>query len=175
MRRTDLKEALEDLVDRTGRVEDMLDVLASIYRERARHVRYRVFEDQMLATAHVLHEASEAVARIFGEGQDEALERAAGRAAWQAAHEAGRRNPAEITIDTPTFLVLNLIEHGAADENEIRAELEATKRGREVLAGDRRAPGRQIDTLERLGLIRFVDDRAVITQRARRGPIRVLP
>ena len=93
MRRNDLKAKLEDLVDRTGRVEDMLDVLAGIYHERARHPEYAELRGQMNATAHVLHEASEAVAGIFDEEDEEALEHAAGRAAWQEAHEAGRRNP----------------------------------------------------------------------------------
>jgi hypothetical protein len=65
MRHTSLKQQLEDLVDRTGRVEDMLEVLAGIYRERARHPEYIELRDDMLATAHVLHEASEAVADIF--------------------------------------------------------------------------------------------------------------
>jgi hypothetical protein len=65
MRRTDLKAKLEDLVDRTGRVEDMLDVLAGIYHERARHPKYAELRGQMNATAHVLHEASEAVESIF--------------------------------------------------------------------------------------------------------------
>ena len=67
MRRTDLKAKLEDLVDRTGRVEDMLEALASIYRERARHPEYAELRGQMNATAHVLHEASEAVTGIFDE------------------------------------------------------------------------------------------------------------
>ena len=40
MRRNELKAKLEDLVDRTGRVEDMLDVLSGIYLERARHPEY---------------------------------------------------------------------------------------------------------------------------------------
>lgn len=86
----DLKAPLEDLVDRTGRAEDMLEALASIYRERARHPEYIELRDQMEQAAHVMHEASEAVARIFDE---EDLEHAAGQAAWQAAHEEGRRNP----------------------------------------------------------------------------------
>jgi hypothetical protein len=62
-----LKAPLEAIVDRTGRVEDMLEALASIYRERARHPEYAdpVLREQMRATAHVLHEASEAVAGIF--------------------------------------------------------------------------------------------------------------
>jgi hypothetical protein len=65
MRRNELKAKLEDLVDRTGRVEDMLDVLSGIYRERARHPEYAEMRGQMHATAHVLHEASEAVDGIF--------------------------------------------------------------------------------------------------------------
>jgi hypothetical protein len=93
MRRIHLKAQLEDLVDRTGRVEDMLDALAGIYRERARHPDYAELRDDMLATAHVLHEASEAVAAIFGEEDEEALEHGAERAAWQARHEEGRGNP----------------------------------------------------------------------------------
>lgn len=93
MRRIYLKTKLKDLVDRTGRVEDMLEVLAGIYRERARHPDYAELRDDMLATAHVLHEASEAVAAIFGEEDEEALEHGAERAAWQARHEAGRGNP----------------------------------------------------------------------------------
>jgi hypothetical protein len=103
MRRTDLKEALEAIVDHTGRVEDMLEALASIYRERARHPEYAdlVLREQMRATAHVLHEASEAVASIFGE--DEALERAASRAAYQEAHEAGRANPHQLDDFVRTF------------------------------------------------------------------------
>jgi hypothetical protein len=70
MRRTHLKAKLEDLVDRTGRVEDMLEVLAGIYRERARTSRYRTdpdLHDAMLATADVLAGASEVVAGIFSE------------------------------------------------------------------------------------------------------------
>jgi len=67
MRRTHLKAQLEDLVDRTGRVEDMLDVLAGIYRERARHPEYVELRDEMHATADVLDAASEAVAGIFDE------------------------------------------------------------------------------------------------------------
>ena len=70
MRRTEMKAKLEDLVDRTGRVEDMLEVLAGIYRERARYPEYAELRGQMHATAHVLHEASEAVAGIFGEEDD---------------------------------------------------------------------------------------------------------
>ena len=65
MRRAELKARLEDLVDHTGRVEDMLAILAGIYRERARHPEYVALRGQMLATAHVLHEASEAVDEIF--------------------------------------------------------------------------------------------------------------
>ena len=70
MRRTHLKAQLEDLVDRTGRVEDMLEVLAGIYRERARTSRYRTdpdLHDAMLATADVLDGASAVVAGIFDE------------------------------------------------------------------------------------------------------------
>jgi hypothetical protein len=48
----------------------MLDVLAGIYQERARHPEYAELRGQMHATAHVLHEASEAVAGIFGEEDD---------------------------------------------------------------------------------------------------------
>jgi len=65
MRRNELKAKLEDLVNRTGRVEDMLDILAGIYQERARHPEYADLRAQMHATAHVLHEASEAVESIF--------------------------------------------------------------------------------------------------------------
>ena len=61
MRRKELKAELEDLVDRTGRVEDMLEILADIYLERAHHPEYAEMDGQMHATAHVLHEASEAV------------------------------------------------------------------------------------------------------------------
>ena len=67
MRRTELKAKLEAIVDRTGRVEDMLAVLADIYHERARHPEYAELRGQMNATAHVLHEASEAVESIFDE------------------------------------------------------------------------------------------------------------
>jgi hypothetical protein len=65
MRRNELKAKLEYLVDQTGRVEDMLEILAGIYQERARHPEYAEMRGQMHATAHVLHEASEAVAGIF--------------------------------------------------------------------------------------------------------------
>ena len=65
-----LKASLDALVDRTGRVEDILAVLNEIYRERARYPGYAELRGQMHATAHVLHEASEAVAGIF-EDQDE--------------------------------------------------------------------------------------------------------
>jgi hypothetical protein len=98
MRRTHLKDQLEDLVDRTGRVEDMLEVLAGIYRERARTPDYAELRDDMLATAHVLHEASEAVAGIFDEEDEEALEHGAERAAWQARHEEGRGNPPPLRL-----------------------------------------------------------------------------
>ena len=67
MRRNDLKAKLEDLVDRTGRVEDMLAVLADIYYERAPYPEYAELRGQMNATAHVLFEASEAVTGIFDE------------------------------------------------------------------------------------------------------------
>jgi hypothetical protein len=67
MRRTHLKQALEALVDETGRVEDMLAVLSTIYRERAKHPEYRNLRGDMIATAHVLREAAEDVAAIFDE------------------------------------------------------------------------------------------------------------
>lgn len=67
MRHTELKARLKDLVDRTGRVEDMLEILAGIYQERARHPEYAELRGQMNATARVLHEASEDVAGIFDE------------------------------------------------------------------------------------------------------------
>ena len=67
MRHTELKAKLEDLVDRTGRVEDMLKILSGIYRERARHPEYADprLHKQMRATAHALHEASDVIAMIF--------------------------------------------------------------------------------------------------------------
>ena len=65
LRRNDLKAALEYLVDQTGRVEDMLEVLSEIYRERARHPEYDDLRVQMNTTANVLHAASEAVDGIF--------------------------------------------------------------------------------------------------------------
>jgi|GEM_PF-6427790 hypothetical protein len=88
----DLKAKLEDLVDRTGRVEDMLDVLSGIYRKRSRHPEYADLRGQMRATADVLRGASESVASIFGEEDEEVLEHAAGRATWKEAHEMGRRS-----------------------------------------------------------------------------------
>ena len=67
MRHTELKAKLEDLVDRTGRVEDMLKILSGIYRERARHPEYADprLHKQMRATAHARHEASDVIAMIF--------------------------------------------------------------------------------------------------------------
>ena len=65
LRRNDLKAALEYLVDQTGRVEDMLEVLSEIYRDRARHPKYAEMRVQMNTTANVLHAASEAVDGIF--------------------------------------------------------------------------------------------------------------
>jgi hypothetical protein len=125
MRRTHLKDQLEDLVDRTGRVEDMLEVLAGIYRERARTPDYRTdpeLHDAMLATAHVLHEASEAVAAIFGEEDEEALEHDAERAAWQAAHEEGRgrENPAKALRKRDLLSLLAVPENRAAVEHFVR-------------------------------------------------------
>lgn len=67
MRRSHLKQIFDDLLDQTGRVEDMLAVLADIYRERAMYLEYADQVDDMLATADVLDEASEAVVEIFGE------------------------------------------------------------------------------------------------------------
>lgn len=67
MRRAHLKAALAHLVDNTGRVEDMLAVLAEIYRERAREPEYaeRTLNAQMHQTARVLDAASDAVESIF--------------------------------------------------------------------------------------------------------------
>jgi hypothetical protein len=133
MRRTDLKEALEDLVDQTGRVEDMLDVLASIYRERAPHPRYRFFEDQMHATAHVLHEASEAVASIFSGEDVEALE-----------HAAERRNPSEADYEAIERAVLRAANQnrrnpdgGGLDADEAFAALDHSDKVREKLYAHR--------------------------------------
>ncbi len=144
MRRTDLKAKLEAIVDRTGRVEDMLEALASIYRERARHPEYAdpVLREQMRATAHVLHEASEAVASIFGE--DEALERAAGRAAYQEAHEAGRANPSEADYEAIERAVLRAANQnrrnpdgGGLDADEAFAALDHSDKVRERLYAHR--------------------------------------
>jgi len=73
----DLKSQLEAIVDRTGRVEDMLDVLSGIYRERIPLPKYAEMRGQMRATADVLRDASESVTSIFGE--EEALEHAGSR------------------------------------------------------------------------------------------------
>lgn len=70
MRHAALKAQLESLVDRTGRVEDMLEALSEIYRERAGHPEYATRRAAMHQAAHVLHEAAEATARAFAPRQN---------------------------------------------------------------------------------------------------------
>lgn len=133
MRHAALKAQLEALVDQTGRVEDMLAALSEIYRERARHVRYRVFEDQMHATAHVLHEASEAVASIFSGEDVEALE-----------HAAKRRNPSAADYEAIERAVLRAANQnrrnpdgGGIDADEAFAALDHSDKVREKLYAHR--------------------------------------
>lgn len=68
-----------------------------------------------------------------------------------------------VTIDIPTFHVMNLIGRGFATDNAIRAELQADRDGRVILARDMRSPGRQVDVLASLGLITFNGDDALMT------------
>jgi hypothetical protein len=141
-----LKASLDGLVDRTGRVEDILAILAEIYRERAKHpdYAYPLLRDRMRATAHVLFEASEAVTRIFSEDQDEALERAAGRAAYQEAHEAGRRNPSAADYEAIERAVLRAANQnrrnpdgGGLDADKAFAALDHFEKVRELLYAHR--------------------------------------
>lgn len=71
------------------------------------------------------------------------------------------------TMTTATFHVLNLIARGVTTEKEIMASLASDRDGREILAGDMRAPGRQIDTLENMGFICFVGEEAHTTDKSR--------
>jgi hypothetical protein len=73
----------------------------------------------------------------------------------------------KITMDTATFHVLNLIARGVTTEKEIMASLAEDRDGREILARDMRAPGRQIDTLESIGFIFFVGEEAHRTDKSR--------
>jgi hypothetical protein len=73
----------------------------------------------------------------------------------------------KITMDTATFHVLNLIARGVTTEKEIMASLADDRDGRAILAGDVRAPGRQIDTLESIGFICFVGEEAHRTDKSK--------
>lgn len=76
-------------------------------------------------------------------------------------------------INVAAFHVLNLISRGVSTEKQIASELAADGEGRNILARDLRAPGRQIDVLERQGLIAFVGDTAVLTNKARATAFKV--
>jgi hypothetical protein len=71
------------------------------------------------------------------------------------------------SMNTPTFHVLNLIARGVKTEKEIMSALACDRDGKAILAGDMRAPGRQIDTLQSMGFIDFVGDEAHMTDKAR--------
>lgn len=69
-------------------------------------------------------------------------------------------NTTNPTITTATYHVLNLVLRGINTEPAIRATLADPtddQDGPGILA-DLRAPGRQLDTLEALGLISWTDD-----------------
>jgi hypothetical protein len=67
-----------------------------------------------------------------------------------------------ITLDADAVHILHMIAGGLRHENTLRQYLQDDAEGREILARDLRAPGRQIDELQRRGLIE-VDDNEAIT------------
>lgn len=61
----DVREILEGLLDRTGRVEDLLAILSDIYESRRGSPKYKKTDEAMEHTADVLRNASELVEEIW--------------------------------------------------------------------------------------------------------------
>lgn len=79
-----------------------------------------------------------------------------------------------IEIDTKTWTVLNLIDN--PDVSSTEKGIHAAMRDRELcgdLILDTRAPGRQLDKLNDLGLIAWVGERVSSTPAARRAKLKV--
>jgi hypothetical protein len=73
-----------------------------------------------------------------------------------------------ITLDIATWTVLNLIDNSdvSSTENGIRAAMTDRELCGDLVL-DNRAPGRQLDKLEELGLIAWVGERVSSTPAAR--------
>lgn len=65
LRHDDVYEILEGLLDRTGRVEDILAILADIYQTRRKHSKYKEVENAMQQTSDILHNASDLISDIW--------------------------------------------------------------------------------------------------------------
>lgn len=65
LKHEDIREILEGLLDRTGRVEDLLSILSEIYESKGSSKEYKKIEGAMEQTAYVLRNASDLVEQIW--------------------------------------------------------------------------------------------------------------
>ena len=72
-------------------------------------------------------------------------------------------NTIRLTLDSASVFVLHAIAGCPMSENGLRAFMQADSEGREILARDIRAPGRQLDALEARGFISFDGNQIVTT------------
>lgn len=64
-RHADVYEAVEALLDRTGRVEDLLAIMADIYKAKQSEPEYAQVEEAMQETSDILESASQMIARVW--------------------------------------------------------------------------------------------------------------
>lgn len=62
---TSIKEALDELLTRTGRAEDLLATMADIYAEKAMTEEYADSVAEMKKTEELLRQASQSVADVW--------------------------------------------------------------------------------------------------------------
>ena len=87
-----------------------------------------------------------------------------------AAFRAAKRR--RLTLSRDAGFVLHLAARGG-DERDLMARLRADPAGLDLLARDFRAPGRQLDRLENLGLVVFDGDEMRLTRLAKEATITV--
>ena len=87
-----------------------------------------------------------------------------------AAFTAAKRR--RLTLSRDEGFVLHLAARGG-DERDLMRSLRADPAGLDLLGRDFRAPGRQLDRLENLGLVVFDDDEMRLTRLAKEATITV--
>ena len=88
-----------------------------------------------------------------------------------AAHIAAKRRR-KFSLSWDEAFILHLAARGG-DERDLMARLRADPAGPDLLARDFRAPGRQLDKLESLGLVVFDGDEMRLTRLAREAIVTV--